>query len=83
VFGAPGALPTGDSALAPPVTLGDADLSRLRVTFGDLHVFRIWNLEKTPALLLGMDARSAAERRLGTTGPVACATGHMPDRLRA
>ena len=27
----------------------------LPVTFGDLHVFEIWGLTETPALVIGMD----------------------------
>jgi len=55
VFGATDAMQRGDSALMPEISLGQARLQRLQVTFGDLHVFRIWQLEDSPALLIGMD----------------------------
>jgi len=40
---------------APTVRFGQTTISGLDVTFADLHVFRLWDLEKEPALILGMD----------------------------
>ena len=33
-----------------------------QVTFGNLHVFRVWGLEHEPALLIGMDLLGTVER---------------------
>lgn len=45
----------GSVFVAPTISLGDMDITNLSVTFGDFEAFRIWQLEDTPALLLGMD----------------------------
>jgi len=31
----------------------------VRVTFGDFHIFDIWNLNDEPALIIGMDVLGA------------------------
>jgi hypothetical protein len=40
---------------APVIEMGDAEVRQLAVTFGDMHVFKTWGLERRPALILGMD----------------------------
>jgi predicted aspartyl protease len=55
VFGATPELGAGMSLIAPTIYIGDARLRNLEVTFGDLYVFTLWQLESTPALLVGMD----------------------------
>lgn len=62
VFGATPELGEGLSLVAPTIFLGDAELRHLEVTFGDLHVFRIWGLEREPAILIGMDLLGSVER---------------------
>ena len=62
VFGATADVHRGTSLVAPAITLGQATLRGLEVTFGDLHVFRIWGLEREPALLIGMDLLGSVER---------------------
>jgi predicted aspartyl protease len=60
-----GATPTpgeGTSLRGPTIYLGEAELANLEVTFGDLHVFKIWGLEDTPALLIGMDLLGSVQR---------------------
>lgn len=37
------------------ITLGQVLVNNSRVTFGDFHVFDIWDLNDKPALILGMD----------------------------
>lgn len=60
VFGTTSALEPADSIPSPIIRLGQTGIRQLSVTFADLNVFRIWNLENEPALVLGMDV-------LGTT----------------
>jgi predicted aspartyl protease len=62
VFGATPEVGQGTSLVAPTVFLGEAELRDLEVTFGDLHVFRVWDLEHEPALLIGMDLLGTVER---------------------
>ncbi|HET7204923.1 MAG TPA: retroviral-like aspartic protease family protein [Steroidobacteraceae bacterium] len=45
----------GTSFVVPVLRIGSARLSNLPVTFGDMHVFRVWGLTEEPALLIGMD----------------------------
>lgn len=40
---------------APAIKLSDMYISQVDITFGDMHVFKVWNLEDEPALLIGMD----------------------------
>jgi predicted aspartyl protease len=62
VFGATPEVGQGTSLVAPTVFLGEAELRDLEVTFGDLHVFRVWDLEHEPALLIGMDLLGSVQR---------------------
>jgi predicted aspartyl protease len=55
VLGATGALAPANSIPSPIISFGQANIARVNIAFADLNVFRIWNLEKTPALVLGMD----------------------------
>src|SRR6185436_1407116 len=46
----------GEAGAAPRITLGDGiNIDDIPVTYGDFHIFKVWNLEKRPALLIGMD----------------------------
>jgi predicted aspartyl protease len=38
-----------------PIVLGDVIINNSYVVFGDFTVFALWNMERKPALLLGMD----------------------------
>jgi hypothetical protein len=55
VLGATTDVSAGTYFRAPKITIGAADLVDMPVTFGDLHVFEIWGLTETPALVIGMD----------------------------
>jgi hypothetical protein len=61
IYGATADVLDGESLLAPKITIGDAELTNLEVTFGNLYLFRAWNLEHVPAVLLGMDLLGTAE----------------------
>jgi len=62
VFGATPQSTEGTAIIAPTIFLGEAELRDLEVTFGDLHVFRIWELEDKPAILIGMDLLGIVQR---------------------
>ena len=62
VFGATPQATEGMALIAPTIFLGEAELRDLEVTFGDLHVFRIWELEDKPAILIGMDLLGIVQR---------------------
>jgi hypothetical protein len=62
VLGATPELGQGTALVAPTIYIGEAELHDLEVTFGDLHVFQVWELDKEPALLVGMDLLGAVQR---------------------
>jgi hypothetical protein len=55
VFGATSHRVTGSLLPTPTMYLGDLEVADLMVTFGDFDVFRLWNLENEPAIVIGMD----------------------------
>jgi hypothetical protein len=42
--------------------IGDMTLTNLEVIFSDFHVFKLWGLDKEPALLIGMDMLGVLDR---------------------
>jgi predicted aspartyl protease len=62
VLGATPDLGRGVALVVPTIYIGDAEISNLEVTFADLYVFRLWDLEKEPAILIGMDLLGVVER---------------------
>ena len=42
--------------------IGDMILSNLEVIFADFHVFKLWQLDQEPALLIGMDMLGVLDR---------------------
>jgi predicted aspartyl protease len=55
VFGATPDLQHGASVTIPQISLGEMHITNASVTFGDLYVFKLWELERQPAMLIGMD----------------------------
>lgn len=45
----------GYQAMAPMIRLGNMDVAKVTIAFGDMHVFKVWELADVPALLIGMD----------------------------
>jgi predicted aspartyl protease len=45
----------------PRIELGEFQVTDLDVTFGDLDVFRLWGLDREPAVVLGMDVLGQAD----------------------
>jgi predicted aspartyl protease len=46
---------TGESIFLPFLRLGGLHLGNVGVTYADMHVFDIWDLKDSPALVIGMD----------------------------
>jgi hypothetical protein len=46
---------TGEYMRTPPIVLGEVEIAQVYVIYGDIYVFKLWNLENEPALVLGMD----------------------------
>ena len=45
----------GESIFLPFLRLGGLHLGNVPVTYADMHVFKIWDLQDSPALVIGMD----------------------------
>jgi hypothetical protein len=55
VFGATSHRALGNLLPTPTMYLGDLEIADLKVTFGDFDVFRLWDLDHVPAIVIGMD----------------------------
>jgi hypothetical protein len=53
---------SGETVFLPFLRLGGLRLGNVPVTFAEVHVFDVWGLKDTPALLLGMDLLSQFEK---------------------
>lgn len=62
VIGVTPQLGLGEVMRSPPVQLGGTRLENLDILFGDLYVFKVWKLERQPALVIGMDALGTVEQ---------------------
>ncbi len=59
VLGTTEAISIGDVAHVPDIKFGEVSIRRVRVTFGDFHIFDVWDLNDEPALIIGMDVLGA------------------------
>jgi predicted aspartyl protease len=55
VIGATNARQPGERHIVRSVTMGDLRIANLTVTFGDFYIFKRWELDSQPALVIGMD----------------------------
>src|SRR5512138_385999 len=62
VIGLNDATQSGRFLRTPRIRLGDADIDGLHIIYGDIHVFKLWELEDEPAILVGMDVLGSLER---------------------
>jgi Aspartyl protease len=62
VHGATPDITDGDMQEIKEARIGDLSLSNLEVIFADFHVFKLWGLDKEPAMLIGMDMLGVLER---------------------
>lgn len=51
-----------DSVLIPSMRLPNCEFKNIAAYVGDFHIFKIWNLLDTPAILLGMGALGVVDR---------------------
>lgn len=61
VYGAVGPDAIAELIWAPRLTIAGVRISRLPILFADTHFFRLWELEREPAMLLGMDVLGQLE----------------------
>jgi predicted aspartyl protease len=62
VIGLTAAEQAGEIRRTPVISLGEAEVSGVNVTYGDIYVFKLWKLEHRPAMLIGMDILGLLDR---------------------
>jgi predicted aspartyl protease len=62
VHGATPDIADGEVQSIREARIGDMTLTNLEVIFADFHVFKLWGLDKEPALLIGMDMLGVLDR---------------------
>jgi hypothetical protein len=55
ITGATADVQLGEDYPAPPIEFGSLSVRNVRVTFGDMQIFKYWGLEDEPAIMVGMD----------------------------
>jgi predicted aspartyl protease len=55
ITGTTGDVQSGIGARISSIAVGDIVIQDAHVTFGDMHIFQMWNLGNKPALVIGMD----------------------------
>jgi predicted aspartyl protease len=55
IKGATGDVQTGVGARMPSIVIGNVTIRDPHITFGDMHIFGLWDLGDEPALVIGMD----------------------------
>jgi phage-related protein len=63
VYGATTEVVHGDTQVAPIISIEQLRIADVTLTFGDFHIFNVWQLRGAPALIIGMDI-------LGTVGAI-------------
>jgi Aspartyl protease len=62
VHGATPDIADGDVQEIKEARIGDMTMTNMDVIFADFHVFKLWGLDREPALLIGMDMLGVLER---------------------
>jgi len=55
VFGTSSDIARGERGIAPIIEFGPLKLIDVDLIYGDFHIFEVWDLQKRPAMILGMD----------------------------
>jgi predicted aspartyl protease len=61
VYGATAQVEPGEIWRAPTITIDSLRINDVEVVYGDFHVFKVWDMQDKPAIIIGMDV-------LGTVG---------------
>lgn len=55
IYGVTSQVSNGDMTGAPTVYLGPAAIGHLDIVYGNVSIFKVWHLERQPAVVIGMD----------------------------
>ncbi len=61
VYGATAQVESGEIWRAPTIMIDSLRINDVEVVYGDFHVFKVWDMQDKPAMIIGMDV-------LGTVG---------------
>jgi hypothetical protein len=61
VYGATNDVVPGETQVAPTISIEQLRITDVTLTYGDFHIFEVWQMRDMPALIIGMDI-------LGTVG---------------
>jgi predicted aspartyl protease len=61
VYGATEQVERGEIWVAPIILIDSLRINGVQVVYGDFHIFKVWGMQNTPAMIVGMDI-------LGTVG---------------
>jgi predicted aspartyl protease len=61
VYGATAQVERGEIWRAPTIVMDSLRIDDVHVVYGDFHVFKVWDMQEKPAMIIGMDV-------LGTVG---------------
>jgi predicted aspartyl protease len=61
VYGATPEVYVGESVYAPAIRLGEVTVSGVDIIYGDFPIFKAWDLDQRPAMLIGMDILGVAD----------------------
>jgi aspartyl protease len=55
VYGATKEVEPGEIQAAPTISIGSLRITDVAIVYGDFHIFKIWEMQDKPAMILGMD----------------------------
>lgn len=55
VYGATKQVEAGQVVASPVIAMGPLRVEGVDLIYGDFHIFKLWKLQRTPAIILGMD----------------------------
>ena len=55
VYGATEQVERGEIWRAPTILIDTMRINDVQVVYGDFHIFKVWEMENTPAMIVGMD----------------------------
>ena len=61
IYGVTQQVSTGSTAVAPTLILGPVAIQHLPIVYSDVPIFREWNLQGKPAVIIGTDVLSVAD----------------------
>ena len=61
VYGATPEVFVGEPVYAPAIRLGEVTVSGVDIIYGDFPIFKTWELDERPAMLIGMDILGVAD----------------------